>query len=153
MSPAELQALKAQYRQGVNEVLEFANKVRWLLWGILISILAGAVVFTLLALEQQDLGEKNRRLTQSNLRLAKQNQRAIKVGCVLLDNAIRETGADQPPAQRELIGIAYRVIARVGTPAERRRIADLQRILGRRAATRPDCEQVATNPDSVKALP
>lgn len=92
------------------------------------------------------------------LAVTDRNHDAIRVNCILLSNAILESGAGGPAAekspQRKLNALYVRAIARALTSAERRRAARLQaQVKSGSGLTFPDCDRIAEHPETVRAIP
>ena len=95
---------------------------------------------------------------------AKQNREGIRVGCILLTNAILETGAggnDQPArtpaakAQRENTQIYVgAIVRRLLTSEEREKLAENAAIIAKSGGvvSTPDCDEIAAHPERVKRL-
>lgn len=86
------------------------------------------------------------------------NRQGIQVSCVLLANAIVESGAGggrQSSPQQQLNALYIRVLLRAATPEELKKAAALQAKIAEAGpqVTYPNCEQVAEHPESVKAIP
>lgn len=95
--------------------------------------------------------------------LAQKNTEAIRVGCILLTNAILESGAGgdgQAPtspaakAQRQITAIYVQVIGRSMTSAEVAEVKRLSKIVAKAGGvvSTPDCNEIAAHPDGVKEL-
>lgn len=133
----ELAALKDQFRKGTENVLAFANKVRWLMRAQLIVLIVQAVVFTGFLLVLFEFAQKN--------------EQAVEVGCTLLKNAILETGVTpngQPSDAQKRTAILVAGVMRVLTPAERAKLAELSP--QQPQLTIPNCRAIARHPESVK---
>lgn len=158
-------------RQMRLAVLDFGRKTSWILWSVVaLSILC--VAFGAFMLNRQsDLNRRtaavalqNHDLIVESKRLGVKNTEAIRVGCTVTKNAILQSGASSGTrrastpaarAQGERTAILVEAIARdLLTPAQRARVAELQRIISRAGGVLsiPDCDQIALHPERVKEL-
>ncbi len=93
--------------------------------------------------------------------LIARNTKAILVSCTLISNVATDAGAAGGKAkskaaqkQQEITALAFDVIIRNMTQAERQRLAQLNDELAKSGGfvTLPNCKQVSENPESVTQL-
>lgn len=128
------------YEQFRRRALRIANWMRRILIGNVIIGLAVAGLGTYGYVSLRDLAHRNRQ--------------GIHVSCVLLSNAIIQSGASNPPssAQARLSAIYVRAIVRGLTPAEAVEARSLAKLAQRPAIQLPSCDDVALHPENVRAL-
>lgn len=90
------------------------------------------------------------------LNLLGEGRQALRVSCIVLANAIIESGAsgqmDPTTPQAKLQGLYVQALVRHMTPGERLQANELQAqvVAGGGAVKVPPCEQIARDPDSVR---
>ncbi len=131
-------------RRGVVVFGRTMGRVIWGLIGVFLAVVvAGAVGYSLIAAQ------------------ANRNTLGLRVGCVLLTNAVIQAGVggqrnDTPAgrAQAELTRLVYIGIGRSWTPTERARAASLQAVIAAAGGIikTPNCDEVARHPERYRTL-
>lgn len=137
---SRLGEMERGYAQFRARALRIARWMRWIAAGNVVIGVVVAALGTYGYISLRDLGQRNRE--------------GIHVSCVLLGNAIIQSGAsaatggDSPRVK--LSELYTRIIARAMTAPE---IAEARRLAARiKPITLPSCDDVALHPERVKAL-
>lgn len=118
--------------------MKLDRRVIWHLRALVAVVFVSACLFTYLLARQSDVSDRN--------------QQAIRVGCVLLSNAIVQSGASSAGTSARRTQLFIAAARRSMTPKERAEFDSLAPG-GPPTLDIPDCDRIAKHPDSVHAQP